>query len=114
MERLEGCEDRDWRPRWRNGVEIAQWLELLRPFTGVKDLCLSEGIVRHVAPALQGHVEGATGVLPALRSVFLQGLEPSGPIQETEVIGQFLAARELSGHPVFVYDWERDAREVGD
>jgi hypothetical protein len=115
VERLDVCEDRDWRPRWRDDVEITQWLELLRPFTGVKDLYLSEGIVRRVAPALQGHVgEGVTDVLPALRSVFLQGLEPSGPIQESQVIGQFLAAREVSGHPVAVYDWERDAREVGD
>ncbi|KAI0286438.1 hypothetical protein BC826DRAFT_1108870 [Russula brevipes] len=111
VERLEVCEDRDWRPCWRDDVGITQALAS----TGAKDLYLSEGIVGHVAPALQGHVgERAIDVFPVLRSVFLRRLQPSGPIQETEVIGQFLAARELSGHPVAVYDWERDAREVGD
>src|SRR6266849_10703638 len=37
--------------------------------------------------------------LPA--DIFLAGFEPSGPFQEA--IGQFVAARQLSGHPVAIF-----------
>ena len=68
-------------------------------------LCV-HGICRIFAPGLQQLVgESATDVLPALESIFLEELQPSGPIQEA--FGQFLAARQLFGHPVAISHLDR-------
>ena len=82
-------------------VENNQWLELLRPFTAVKSLCLSNMFQSGIASAL-GELVGArtTEILPSLQNVFLGRFEPSRPFQEA--IGQFIAARQLSGHPITV------------
>ena len=79
-----------------------RWLELLRPFTNVKDLHLSRDVARHVAQALRGlPVERVTEVLPALGSVVISGRPwPFGPTKEA--ISEFAAARQLSGHPVSI------------
>ena len=82
-------------PRW--------WLELLRPFTSVKDLHLSPDVVLHVAQALPGlPVERVTEVLPALGNVVIPGLGDFGPLKEA--IYEFAAARQVSGHPVSIQD----------
>jgi hypothetical protein len=90
-------------------VEAIQWQELLHPFTAVKKLTLEfEGTVRLVAPAFQELVgERAAEVLPALQSLFLdtEDWRPSGPVKEA--IDQFIAARQLCGHPVTVHYWDR-------
>ena len=58
----------------------------------------------HVAPVLQELVEErVTDVLPALENLFLEELNPSGPVQEA--VGQFVAARQLLDHPVVVSRW---------
>ena len=73
---------------WTNdAIENTLWLELLLPFTAVKNLCLSKHFAPGVTAALQEVV--GTEVLPSLQNIFVQGLEPSGPIQEN--IGQFVA-----------------------
>ena len=85
-------------PDWNGDIENSSWLGLLHPFTTVKNLYISEKIARSMGPALQ---EGrATDVLPILENIFLEGLEPSGPVQEG--IGQFVAARQVSSHPVTI------------
>jgi len=93
---------------WQGEVEAIQWQELLHPFTAVKKLTLkSENTVRLVAPALQELAgERATEVLPALQDLFLdtEDWRPSGPVKEA--IEQFIAARQLCGHPVTVHYWE--------
>jgi hypothetical protein len=90
---------------WQDDVENSQWLELLRPFTAVKYLYLSRRFVRRIAPALQELVgERVTEVLPALQTLFLEETHSSGPVQG---IGQFVAARQLSSHPIAVSRWER-------
>ena len=82
-----------------------QWLELLRLFNTVKDLRLSKTVAPHVAQALRMLlVERVMEVLPALENVFISRLEPSGPVQEA--ISEFADARQRSGHPVSVHDWE--------
>ena len=104
LQRLEIREDRPWRPHWEDGMENAQWLELLHPFIAVKNLYLSEELAQRVAPALQElDVERATYVLPALKNLFLRRLQGLGPIQDA--ISQFAAARKLSNHPVAVESW---------
>ena len=92
--------------QWKGNIENTQWLELLRPFTAVKNLYLSQEVARLIMPALQ-ELDGGrtTEVLPALENTFLEGLEPSGPIQEG--IGKFVATRQVIGHPISVSRWDR-------
>jgi hypothetical protein len=94
------------RPRWENDIQKSQWLRLLRPFTAVKDLYLSEKIVPLIAPALQELVgERVTEVLPALQCLLLEGLHTSGPV--LEAISPFITAREQSTHPIVASYWDR-------
>jgi len=98
--------DRNSLLKWQDDMEDTQWLELLRPFTSVKDLVLSEASVPFVAPALQGlSGERVTEVLPALQKLFLTGPQPSGPVKEA--IGKFIAARQLAGCSVTVHHQDR-------
>jgi len=79
-----------------------QWLELLHPFTTVKDLLLSGTVAPYVAQALRGlPVEQVTEVLPALENVFISRSEPYGPVWEA--ISEFADARQLSDHPVSIH-----------
>jgi hypothetical protein len=91
-------------PDWKDDNENELWLQLLHPFTAVKNLYLSEEIAQRIGPALQELTEGrTTEVLPALQNIFLKGLEPSGPVQEG--IATFVAARQVSSHPIEVSSW---------
>jgi hypothetical protein len=84
--------------KWQEDI---QWLELLRPFTGVKDLYLSKECAPRIAPYLQELVGGrTTEMLPVLQSLFLEELHPSRRVEEA--IGKFVAARQLSNHPVAI------------
>ena len=92
--------------QWQDDVENMQWLEVFHPFLAVKNLYVSKEFARCIALALQELVgERAGDVLPALETLFLEGLRPSGPVKEA--IGQFVAARQLLGHSVAVSDWNR-------
>jgi hypothetical protein len=85
-------------------IENGQWLDFLRPFNGVEDLYLSRESIHYIAPALQELVgERATEVLPGLQSLFLE-LHRSQLVQD--VVGEFIVARELSGHPIAVSHWD--------
>jgi len=86
-------------------VKGTQWLELLDPFTSLKNLYLTDGIARRVFGAFQGlSGERATEVLPALRNLFVTAASREfEPIQIT--IEPFIAARQLSGHPVAINHW---------
>lgn len=64
-------------------------------------------------PALKELVGGrATETLPALQNIFVEGLQPSGPVQEG--IGEFVAARQVASHPIAVTNWERGWEEDED
>ena len=92
------------RPQWLDDAEGIQWLEFFRPFTAVKNLHISQYFARFFALALQDLVgERAADVLPALESILLEDADPV-----SEAIGPFVAARQLSGHPVAVSRWNRD------
>ena len=92
---------------WQHGVGLTQWMEFLRPFITVKDLVLNEQAVLSVSSALQELVgeRRVTEILPALQTIFLQGFQPSSPVPEC--IAKFIAARELSGHPIIVHHGEK-------
>jgi hypothetical protein len=86
-------------------LESTQWLELLSPFTYVKNLYLSKKFGLRIALALQSLVEDlewGTKVLPALQNIFLEEL-PSGRLKKA--VEQFVYARQLSGRPIVVSQW---------
>ena len=75
-----------------------QWLELLRLFTAVKTLHVSEKLAVYVARGLEGVTETTVDeIMPALRSLFLEGT----PLTS---VGRFVAVRQLSGLSVTVLD----------
>ena len=85
-----------------------QWLELLRPFNTVKDLCLHKHTAPRVAQTLRGlPAERVMEVLPALENIFISDLESFEPVKD--VIFEFSDARQLSGRPVSIY--YREGRE---
>jgi hypothetical protein len=89
-------------PHWQGDFNNTLWLNLLRLFVAVKNLYLSEESVLHIAPALHGLVGGiTTEVLPTLENIFLEGFQPSEPLQEG--IEKFVSARQLSSRPVTVF-----------
>ena len=98
----------DLRPDWKENIDNELWVDLLRPFGAVKNLHLSKTVASRVAPALQELVEGRTTevlptVLPNLENIFVVGLESFGPAQEG--IEQFVAARQVAGHPTAFSNW---------
>jgi hypothetical protein len=104
LERLEICENSSLRPLWQEGVESAEWLELLHPFTTVKRLSLSKEFTPRVVHALaELSGERIMDMLPALQSIFVPRASLSGPVKAA--IAQFLTARQLSGRPVAVNPW---------
>jgi hypothetical protein len=88
-------------------MESMQFLELFQPYVAVQRLNVCRMLVPLVAPTLQ-ELTGVTttAVLPELRELFLEGHQPHGPIWAA--IQPFIAARQLSGHPVAVHRWERE------
>jgi hypothetical protein len=90
-----------YRQHWQGNVENEQWLQLLQPFTSVKNLYLSEEIAGRIVPALQELVgDRATEVLPTLENIFLEEGQQSGPVQEG--IQQVIAVRRAINHPIAV------------
>jgi hypothetical protein len=107
LEDLYIYEKTESQPDWQDNVENTLWRELLRPFSDVKNLYLSEEFTLRIAPALQELVWGrTTEVLPALQNIFLEGLLPSGLLQKGILL--FAAARMATGHPLAVSRWDRD------
>jgi hypothetical protein len=98
------------RIRWEDDPDMdpLQWLELLQLLIAVQNLYVSERLVHRVAAALKELTgEMAIEVLPVLHSLWLEGLEPSGPVQDA--IKSFAAARQLTNHPVVIQPWERSS-----
>jgi hypothetical protein len=102
---------------WASGLELeqmyevdpSQWLELFRPFSGVRSLYVSETPGPLVAAAL-GELTGerTMEVLPALELLSLDELELSGSARDA--MESFIAARQLSDRPVVVQRQEGQSR----
>ena len=111
-------------PHWYNDMENIQWVELLQPFTLVKDLYLSKNLGPRVLHALDELTRGGvTEVLPALQNIFVDEFDPLGtsptlqydftvgPRYPAGVLktasGKFVLVAPrlglLSGHPVAVH-----------
>jgi hypothetical protein len=108
VEHLYVVDNRSW-GRDDNDTESSQWLELFHAFLTAKELYLSREFAPHIALTLQELVgERVAEVLPALQSLFIEG--SPGTLQlriVQESIGQFVAARQLTGNPFAVSRWER-------
>ena len=103
---LENLYIRERKLAWDDYTENAQWLELLEPFTAVKNLYLFKELTARIATVFQELVgEGVVEILPALQGLFLEEVNSAGPVQEA--IGQFVAARQLSSHPIAVSHWAK-------
>jgi hypothetical protein len=85
LEDLYVFEDLECQPGRFDSVENTLWLELLHPFAAVKNIYLCKKSVLHIAPAMQELVGArTTEVLPTLENIFLEGLQPSGPLHSPE------------------------------
>jgi hypothetical protein len=81
-----------------------EWLRFLRTFTAVRSFYISSELMPSIAATLQELVgERVSEVLPALQTLFLEEILRSDPVQGA--IGKFVAARQLSSHPVTVSRW---------
>jgi hypothetical protein len=90
---------------WQEDMDTAQWLELLHPFSSVKDVYLSKGLalqVMHVLREPDGI--GVTQVLPELKSLSVEGFRWQ-KLSQVHIFSQFVIAREQSGRPVVVRQW---------
>ena len=86
-------------------AEVIQWLQFFRPFMALKYLCLDSNFARRIVPALrysQLVTEGAMQALPALQSIFLEGIS----YRLQNAVEEFVSARQLSGLPVAIYSWD--------
>ena len=98
-------------PVWQDNIENELWLELLQPFTAVKNLYLCEKFTSHIMPALQELVGGrTTEVLPILQNIFLKELQPSGTLQAC--IQQFVTTRQANRHPIAVSRWDHSEEDM--
>jgi hypothetical protein len=103
-ERLELNVDVNFPILWHDAVEGGHWLEFLYPFNAVKNLYRSYEFATLIMSALQDlRREHAIELLPALQNLFVKELRSSTEVQKS--IGSFVAARQLSGHPVAVHQW---------
>jgi len=81
------------------------WPHLLRQLSHIRTLHVSRDFSGYIALALEGITgEMATGVLPVVDLIYLDG-------QPVSCIGQFLAARQLSGHPITIVETEAEFDE---
>jgi hypothetical protein len=110
VERLDVYENTLSPQKWEYDIDHEQWLEILQPFTSVRELYVSDTMWPLLAPTLKQHTgENTLNILPMLCDLFLDQSEPSKPFPET--LRPFVAARERAGHPVVVHhkeggDWK--------
>jgi hypothetical protein len=107
VEQLEISQDCQANIEWIDNPDMdsSLWLELFHLFIAVQDLRVSEKLVPPIAAAMQELTgERAVEVLPALRSLSLEGLGATGPVQQG--IRSFVASRQQSDHPVAVQRWQ--------
>jgi hypothetical protein len=92
--------------------ESIPWLDIFRPFIAVQSLRVTEERWRAIAPVLRDLTgERVMEVLPNLRTLVFGEFQPCPSI--TAAFEPFIAARQLSGHPVATHinHWEEDAWE---
>ncbi|KAH8981525.1 hypothetical protein EDB92DRAFT_1952999 [Lactarius akahatsu] len=95
----------DTHPEQLEDTDDIEWPHLLRRFTSVKTLYVSQEIARHVALALEAITgETVTEVLPSLDLICLVG-QPASSVEK------FITTRRLSGFPLTVVNTETEFAE---
>jgi len=85
-------------------MEDTQWLELLHPFTALKNLYLTGNFALHVFSALSElSGEKVTEILPVLQNLFMSPGYRLDRFRFRKAIKIFVVARRGSGHPVSVH-----------
>jgi hypothetical protein len=80
--------------------------EILYSFTAVTNIFISESMATSVSCSMKGlSEERATVMLPALRNIFVAGLQRQGK-RTRRAIKKFIAAKRFVGHPVTLHRWE--------
>jgi len=88
-----------------NDTVSSRFLELFEPFTAIRSLYVSEGLIPVIALALQQLIgERTTEVLPNLRDLFIGRPESFELVQEATQ--PFVTARQSSGQPIVIHHWE--------
>jgi hypothetical protein len=88
--------------RQLTGTDDVEWMRLLRQFSAVQTLHVSQELAGHVALALEDTtVEMADEVLPSLNLIRVVG-QPASSIEK------FIVSRQLSGCPVTFIDTEAE------
>jgi hypothetical protein len=96
---------------WPYNIENTLWLELLRPFTSVKNFYLSGNVAASIVPILEELFgDRTTDVLSTLQNITLLWPWPLGHVQES--IEQFAATRRVAGHPIAVSRRDRQWTET--
>jgi hypothetical protein len=92
----------DVQPVWKNNaVENTLWLQLLLPYSAVKNLYLSKEFVPSIAAALRELVGARImDVLPSLQNIFVEVARPLGNFRE--IFERFVTAQHISGRPVAI------------
>jgi hypothetical protein len=99
LNRLDIHENAHSPPNWVEDMENALWLDLLRPFTAVKNLDLSRELGERVTPTMQDLAgESVTVVLPALQHLSVDGCSGIGlhPIQLLAAARRLISARRVA------------------
>jgi hypothetical protein len=80
--------------------------EILNSFTAVTNIFISELMAPGVSLIMEGlSEERAVVMLPALRNIFVEGLQRQEKATRG-AIREFVAAKGLAGHPVTLHRWE--------
>jgi hypothetical protein len=91
---------------WKDdAIENTQWLQLLLPFIAVKELHVAKEFMSGIAATLKELVGSRiTEILPSLQNILVEDREQLKPFEES--IGQFVAERQLSDHPITISVWD--------
>ena len=103
-------EESDSQLNWKDGIGNIEWMELLLPFSAVKNLYLSKQFAPRITPSLQEMTEGGTTeILPTLQNLYLEGFQPSESVEGG--IERFISTRQLTDHPVVISVWDRNLEQ---
>ncbi|KAH9965076.1 hypothetical protein BJV74DRAFT_870126 [Russula compacta] len=86
---------------WNNRADRPQWRELLRPFGGMKELHVPNGLIGELSRSLlPENVEFPVELLPELRTLSYSGASFAG-----DAFTAFIDARQNAGHPVALHHY---------
>ena len=97
---------------WQDVVEDPDWFELFNLFVSVKSLYIADRLGLILSTVLEKVAEErVTGILPALKNLFIRELWPVDELVE-KTITPFVSARQLYDHPIAVQCWEREEEDL--